>query len=66
MNPYGFNARITRKSVESWMLTADIPEYEVYQRQGHDPITSMRHYQGLAFTKEEKVEIKRMLAGWTD
>ena len=66
MNPYGFNARMTRKSVESWMLTAGIPEYEVYQRQGHDPLTSMRHYQGLAFTKEEKGEIKRRLVGWTE
>ncbi|AKB26292.1 hypothetical protein MSMTP_2823 [Methanosarcina sp. MTP4] len=48
------------------MLMAGIPEYEVYQRQGHDPLTSMRHYQGLAFTKEEKEEIQRRLAGWME
>jgi hypothetical protein len=31
-----------RKTIESWMLKAGIPEIEIYSRQGHDPITSLR------------------------
>jgi len=37
MNPHGFNAGMTRKSVDSRMLMAGIPEYEVYQRQARSP-----------------------------
>jgi hypothetical protein len=32
------------------MLKAGIPEIEIYSRQGHDPITSLRYYQSLSFT----------------
>ncbi len=47
------------------MLTAGIPEYEVYQRQGQVPL-SMWHYQVLVLTKGKKAKIKRRLAEWTD
>jgi len=65
-NPYGFNSRMTRKIKESYFLTAGVPEIKVYLMQGHDPVTSLRHYQGLAFTREEEGEIKRRVAPWIE
>ena len=53
-----------RKTVESWMLKAGIPEIEIYSRQGHDPITSLRHYQSLSFTDYELRDIKKRLTEW--
>ena len=61
---YGFGARITRKTIESWMVVAGIPLNQICLWQGHDSMTSMNHYQGLAFTDGEVLEIKRRLAGW--
>ena len=64
LNPLGLSSKTTRKSIESWMITADIPINVICLRQGHDSLTSMMHYQGLPFTDGEKMEIKRRLAGW--
>lgn len=60
--PSGVSSKTTRKSIESWMIAAGIPLNEVCLRQGHDHITSMRHYQGLPFTTAEKEEIKKRLS----
>ena len=53
-----------RKTIESWMLKAGIPEIEIYSRQGHDPVTSLRHYQSLSFTDYELRDIKKRLTEW--
>lgn len=53
-----------RKTIESWMLKAGIPEIEIYSRQGHDPYTSMMHYQSLSFTDYEMRDIKKRLSEW--
>lgn len=53
-----------RKTIESWMLKSGIPEIEIYSRQGHDPITSLRHYQSLSFTDYELRDIKKRLTEW--
>jgi integrase len=53
-----------RKTIESWMLKAGIPEIEIYSRQGHDPITSLRHYQSLSFTDYEMRDIEKRLTEW--
>ena len=63
LNPNGISAKSTRKSIESWMIRAGMPVHEVYLRQGHDELTSLRHYQGLPFTNSELQEIKRRLSG---
>lgn len=60
----GISSKTTRASIESWMVTANIPMNIICLRQGHDHITSMNHYQGLPFTEAEKTEIRRRLAGW--
>lgn len=53
-----------RKTVESWMLKAGIPEIEIYSRQGHDPVTSLKHYQSLSFTDYEMRDIQIRLKEW--
>ena len=60
----GINIKTTRKTIESWMLIAGVPMNDVCLRQGHDDLTSLRHYQGLAFTPSEKQDIKNRLSGW--
>ncbi|AKB82217.1 hypothetical protein MSBR3_1639 [Methanosarcina barkeri 3] len=63
-NPFGISAKTTRKSIESWMLSSGVPPFKVYQRQGHDPETSLYHYQGLSFTDIEMHQIKKRLMEW--
>jgi hypothetical protein len=46
------------------MLKAGIPEIEIYSRQGHDSITSLRHYQSLSFTDHEMRDIGERLTEW--
>lgn len=53
-----------RKTIESWMLKTGIPEIEIYSRQGHDPVTSLRHYQSLSFTDYELRDIQKRLSEW--
>lgn len=53
-----------RKTIESWMLVSGIPEIKVYSRQGHDPVTSLKHYQSLSFTDYEERDIKKRLLEW--
>lgn len=53
-----------RKTIESWMLKCGIPEIEIYGRQGHDPVTSLQHYQSLSFTDYEKRDIEKRLTEW--
>lgn len=64
LSPLGLSAKSTRKSIESWMIAAGVPVHEVYLRQGHNEMTSLRHYQGLHFTSMEKEEIQRRLTGF--
>jgi integrase len=54
-----------RKTIESWMLKAGIPEIEIYSRAGHDPVTSLKHYQSLSFTEYEMRDIRRRLTEWS-
>jgi len=58
------NLKTARKTIESWMLKAGIPEIEIYSRAGHDPATSLRHYQSLSFTDYELRDIKKRLGEW--
>jgi site-specific recombinase XerC len=58
------NTKTPRKSIESWMLKSGIPEIEIYSRQGHDPVTSLRHYQSLSFTDYEMRDIRKRLTEW--
>lgn len=64
INPYGISAKTTRKTIESWSIAGGIIESSVCLRQGHDNLTSMRHYQGLAFSEDEIRDIKKKLTDW--
>ncbi len=46
------------------MLKTGIPEIEIYSRQGHYPITSIKHYQSLSFTDYEMRDIEKRLIEW--
>lgn len=58
------NLKTSRKTIESWMLKSGIPEIEIYSRAGHDPVTSLKHYQSLSFTDYEMRDIKKRLSEW--
>jgi len=58
------NLKTARKTIESWMLKSGVPEIEIYSRAGHDPITSLRHYQSLSFTDYELRDIRKRLSEW--
>ena len=64
INPYGTSAKTTRKTIESWMIKAGVLESTVCLRQGHDSLTSMRHYQGLAFSENDIRDIQKQLSEW--
>ncbi len=64
INPYGISAKTTRKTIESWLITSGMVESTVCLRQGHDSLTSMRHYQGLCFSEDEIRDIKKQLSSW--
>ena len=64
ISPYGLSAKTTRKSIESWQVAAGIPETTICLRAGHDSLTSMRHYQGLAFSDDEIRDIQKQLKLW--
>ena len=63
-NQTGIVPKMTRATIESWMFAAGIPQNWICLRQGHDTLTSLKHYQAIPFTEAEKIEIKRRLAGW--
>lgn len=64
IHPYGLSAKTTRKTIESWCIKAGMLESTVCLRQGHDSLTSMKHYQGLAFNDNENNDIKKQLTSW--
>jgi len=65
MSPYGISVKTSRKTIESWCVAASVPITSVCLRQGHDNLTSMRHYQGLAFSDNELNDIKKILTEWS-
>jgi hypothetical protein len=46
------------------MIKAGILESTVCLGQGHDSLTSTRHFQGLAFSEEETRDINNQLTAW--
>jgi integrase len=62
--PKKIGVKTTRKTIESWLLKSGVPEIEIYSRAGHDPITSLKHYQSLSFTDYEMKDIKKRLTEW--
>lgn len=65
LDPKGIGAKITRKTWESWLIYYYPNRIsDIMFSQGHTLITSIKHYQGLPFTEEEKKKIEKYVAGW--
>lgn len=64
MSPFGMSVKTTRKTLESWMYEAGVEQNKICLRQGHDSLTSLKHYQGRSFSDIEKYEIRKQLEAW--
>lgn len=64
IHPYGVSCKFSRKTIESWLIVAGREVTTVCLRQGHDSVTSMHHYQGLAFSDSERRDINDQLKMW--
>lgn len=64
-DPKRINVKTTRKTWESWLL-ATYPERitEITLSQGHDAITSIKHYINIAFTNDDKRDMEEFVGGW--
>lgn len=64
-NIYGITVRTTRKTLESWLLTAN-PDRSIYiaLSQGHTVLVQLQHYLNLSYTEEEREQIKEQVKGW--
>jgi hypothetical protein len=60
----GIVPKMTRKTLESWMVAVNISLPIICNRQGHDALTSLNHYQAVPFTEDEKRTIRHKLSGW--
>jgi len=65
-NPTGITVRTTRKSWESWLLSA-YPDkvINITLSQGHTETTALRHYFNISFTPAERAAIKDETRGWS-
>ena len=64
-NVYGITVRTSRKTWESWLITA-YPNraVEIAMSQGHTESIAIKHYLNCNFTKEEKSGILDEVHGW--
>lgn len=64
-NIYGVTVRTSRKSLESWLLTA-YPDRAAWiaLSQGHTETTALGHYLNLTFTQSERGDILNEVSGW--
>jgi integrase len=64
-NVYGITVRTSRKSLESWLLTA-YPDRAAWiaLSQGHTETTALGHYLNVSFTDQEREDIIEEVRGW--
>ena len=64
-NVYGITVRTSRKTLESWLLTA-YPNRAAWiaLSQGHTESTALGHYLNISFTDREREEILTEVTGW--
>lgn len=61
----GISAKTTRKTWESWLAAAHPDKIElICLSQGHNTLTSIRHYIGIPFNDTDKVDIRNRVMGW--
>ena len=61
----GLSSKTLRKTWESWLMFY-YPKrvMEIALSQGHNTVTSLQHYLGLAFTEIDRMEMKEFIDGW--
>ncbi|MBN1861370.1 MAG: site-specific integrase [Candidatus Thermoplasmatota archaeon] len=62
---YPLSVKTTRKTWESWLLAVYPGRItEITLSQGHTTITSINHYLNIAFTEEDKRDMRDFVDGW--
>ena len=63
--PDYLSPKTTRKTWECWLITYYPEKFnQVFLSQGHSQLTSLRHYQNLPFSKQDKEEMREFVDGW--
>ena len=61
----GFGTKTTRKTWESWLTYTYVDRRdEVTLSQGHDRLTSLNHYLGLPYSKQDKEDMIPFVENW--
>lgn len=64
LDPTKISAKTFGKTWDSWLMSYfDKAEY-VYLSQGHNQMTSLRHYLGIPFTDEDRLGMRDWVEGW--
>ena len=67
LEPTKINVKTTRKTWESWLLASYPNRFtEITLSQGHTTVTSIKHYLNVAFTREDKRDMKDYTEGWIE
>ena len=65
LNTQGICLKTFRKTWESWLITSFPSQIlQVCLSQGHNEITSLRHYAQMPFSESDKLEMKPYTSGW--
>ena len=63
----GLSCKCTRKTYESWLVYFYPTRItEIMLSQGHDQITSIKHYLNMPFNQHDKIDKKEFVDGWID
>jgi len=64
-NIWGINVKSTRKTWESWLVSAHRDKaVEILRSQGHSDQTALDHYINVGFIKAERERIAEQVSGW--
>ena len=63
----GMGSKTTRKSYESWLVFYYPNRVtEIVLSQGHNQITSIKHYLNMPFNEHDKIDMKEFVDGWIE
>jgi len=63
----GLGSKSTRKTYESWLVYYYPNRLtEILLSQGHDHVTSVKHYLNMPFNEHDKIDMKEFVDGWIE
>jgi len=63
----GISSKTTRKTYESWLVYYYPNRVtEIILSQGHNQITSIKHYLNMPFNEHDKIDMKEFVDGWIE